>query len=123
MIRIDCRLPRDGSAVVATREGYVMLAPLPDERWVTFVGDLDERECHGLSPDRRQTTVAAAIERRIAAPVRVEDVAWASRFGMHRRPGAAPRERAAPLAGRRTPAGGAGLAALDAHRESYLVPA
>ena len=85
-LRVACGLPRDGSALVGTAEGYVLLAPLPDGRWLCFVGDLDEAEAGRLDGDRSQAAVAAAIGRRIPpAVLRVDDVAWAAPFRMHRR--------------------------------------
>ena len=43
-IAVRCGLPRDGGALIATPQGYVLLSPLPGGRWLTFVGDLDEAE-------------------------------------------------------------------------------
>jgi 6-methylpretetramide 4-monooxygenase / 4-hydroxy-6-methylpretetramide 12a-monooxygenase len=85
-LRVSCGLPRDGSALVGSARGYVLLAPLPAGRWLCFVGDLDEAEAQRLDGDRSQAAVAAAIGRRIPPPVlRVDDVAWAAPFRMHRR--------------------------------------
>jgi 2-polyprenyl-6-methoxyphenol hydroxylase-like FAD-dependent oxidoreductase len=85
-LRVTSALPRDGSALVGSAEGYVLLAPLPDGRWISFVGDLDEAEAGRLDGDRSRVAVAAAIGRRIPAGVlRVDDVAWAAPFRMHRR--------------------------------------
>ena len=85
-LRVTSGLPRDGSALVGSAEGYVLLAPLPGGRWISFVGDLDEAEAGRLEGDRSQAAVAAAIGRRIPAGVlRVDDVAWAAPFLMHRR--------------------------------------
>jgi 6-methylpretetramide 4-monooxygenase / 4-hydroxy-6-methylpretetramide 12a-monooxygenase len=85
-VRVTCGLPRDGGALVGSPEGYVLLAPLPGDRWITFVGDLGEAEAGRLEGDRSPSFVAAAIGRRIPAGVlRVDDVAWAAPFRMHRR--------------------------------------
>ena len=85
-VGVSCGLPRDGSALIATPEGYVLLAPLPSERWITFVGDLDENEAQTLATDRSRDAIAAAIGRRVQADIlRVDDVAWAAAFRMHRR--------------------------------------
>lgn len=85
-LQVVCGLPRDGSALVASAEGYVLLAPLPGGRWLSFVGDLDEAEAQRLLGDRWIAAVKAAIERRIPnGAVQVQDVAWASPFRMHRR--------------------------------------
>jgi 6-methylpretetramide 4-monooxygenase / 4-hydroxy-6-methylpretetramide 12a-monooxygenase len=82
---VTCGLPRDGSALIASSEGYVLLVPLPGGRWLTFVGDLDEDEARGLAGDRARDAVAAAIERRVEQGIDVKDIAWAAPFRMHRR--------------------------------------
>ena len=74
---IACGLPRDGSALIATPEGWVLLVPLPGGHWLTFVGDLDEGEARRLTSDPATGEVAAMIERRVARGIRVEEVAWA----------------------------------------------
>jgi 6-methylpretetramide 4-monooxygenase / 4-hydroxy-6-methylpretetramide 12a-monooxygenase len=82
---LTCGLPRDGSAFIASPEGYVLLVPLPGGRWLTFVGDLDEGEARRLAGDRATYVVAAMIGRRVAEGIRVEEIAWAAPFRMHRR--------------------------------------
>ena len=42
---------RDGSALIASAAGYVLLAPLPDGRWITFIGDLNDAEARELERD------------------------------------------------------------------------
>jgi 6-methylpretetramide 4-monooxygenase / 4-hydroxy-6-methylpretetramide 12a-monooxygenase len=85
-IAVRCGLPRDGSALIAAPQGYVLLAPLPGGRWLTFVGDLDEAEAGALASGPTPDLVAAAIGHRIPADVlQVADVGWSSVFRMHRR--------------------------------------
>jgi 6-methylpretetramide 4-monooxygenase / 4-hydroxy-6-methylpretetramide 12a-monooxygenase len=84
-VRVRCGLPRDGSNLIAAPEGYVLLAPLPDERWITFVGELDDGEAERLASASPSEAVAAAIARRVAADIAVEDVGWAAPFRMHHR--------------------------------------
>jgi len=84
-VRVRCGLPRDGSNLVAAPEGYVLLAPLPDERWITFVGDLDDGEVERVASVTARGAVAAAIVRRVAADIAVEHVGWAAPFRMHHR--------------------------------------
>ena len=84
-IRVHCGVPRDNSALVGTPEGYVLLAPLPDDRWITFVGDLHEDEVARLASDTSLAAVRATIERRITGEIRLDDVAWATPFQMHHR--------------------------------------
>src|SRR5258708_7145125 len=84
-VRATCALPRDGSALVASPGGYVMLAPLPGERWINFIGDLDPDEIERLTAGDPLEEVAAAIARRVGDAFQLEDVAWASVFRMHNR--------------------------------------
>src|ERR671925_1868687 len=48
-VGVRCGLPPDGSSLVASPDGYVMLAPLPEGRWITFVGDLDDGEAERVA--------------------------------------------------------------------------
>ena len=80
-----CDLPRDSGALIASPEGWVLVVPLPGGHWLTFVGDLDEGEARRLTSDPATGAVAAMIERRVAQGIRVEEVAWAAPFRMHRR--------------------------------------
>jgi 2-polyprenyl-6-methoxyphenol hydroxylase-like FAD-dependent oxidoreductase len=80
-----CGLPRDSSALIASPEGWVLLVPLPGGNWLTFVGDLNDGEAQRLTSDPATDTVAAMMERRVARGIRVEKVAWAAPFRMHRR--------------------------------------
>lgn len=82
---MTCGLPRDSSALIASPEGWVLVVPLPGGHWLTFVGDLDEGEARRLTSDPATGAVAAMIERRVAQGIRVEEVAWAAPFRMHRR--------------------------------------
>jgi len=82
---VTCGLPRDGSALIASPEGYVLLVPLPGDRWLTFVGDLDEGEARRLAADGSAGAVGAMIERRVPAGIRVDEITWAAPFRMHRR--------------------------------------
>jgi 6-methylpretetramide 4-monooxygenase / 4-hydroxy-6-methylpretetramide 12a-monooxygenase len=84
-VAVDCTLPRDNGALIATPGGYVLLAALPERRWITFIGDLDDDERERLEQDRSKASVAAALQRRIRAEHELTDVAWASVFRMHHR--------------------------------------
>lgn len=84
-IRVRCGLPRDGGALVAAPAGYVLLAPLPDQRWITFIGDLDEDELEQPAAEAPTERITAAMERRLGSVVDVEDVAWGAHFRMHHR--------------------------------------
>ncbi len=84
-VKLRGNVPRDGSSLVATPHGYVLIAALPDERWITFVGTLDEDEERRLTLDCSLDAIATTIHRRIRAEVVLEDVVWSSLFRMHRR--------------------------------------
>ncbi len=84
-VQVSCSLPRDGGAIIATAEGYVLLAPLPEDRWICFVGDLSGEESERVDRERSAAVVADAIERRVGSKVRLDDVGWVSPFRMHRR--------------------------------------
>jgi 6-methylpretetramide 4-monooxygenase / 4-hydroxy-6-methylpretetramide 12a-monooxygenase len=84
-IELVADLPRDGSALVASAAGYVLLTPLPGDRWLTFVGDLSDSEI-ALVDDGAPDAVRVTMARRIPpAVLRIDDVGWASTFRMHRR--------------------------------------
>jgi 2-polyprenyl-6-methoxyphenol hydroxylase-like FAD-dependent oxidoreductase len=84
-VGVRCGLPPDGSSLVASPDGYVMLAPLPEGRWITFVGDLDDGEAERVARAPPRAAVAPAIERRVAGEIAVDDVGWAATFRMHHR--------------------------------------
>lgn len=84
-VKVRGNVPRDGGSLVATPHGYVLLAALPDERWITFIGTLDEDEERQLALDCSLEGIAAALHRRIRAQLVLEDVAWASLFQMQHR--------------------------------------
>jgi 6-methylpretetramide 4-monooxygenase / 4-hydroxy-6-methylpretetramide 12a-monooxygenase len=84
-VRVHCGLPRDGGALIATPDGYVLLAPLPDERWICFVGDFDGPEAPLLEGEEATRAVATAFERRVGGKIQLDDIAWAAGFRMHRR--------------------------------------
>jgi 6-methylpretetramide 4-monooxygenase / 4-hydroxy-6-methylpretetramide 12a-monooxygenase len=84
-VAVSCELPRDGSALIATPEGYVLLAPLPGGRWITFIGDLTDDEAQRLASGSPAGCVPEFMERRTGSSVRVQDAGWSAEFRMHRR--------------------------------------
>jgi 2-polyprenyl-6-methoxyphenol hydroxylase-like FAD-dependent oxidoreductase len=62
-VKVRGNVPRDGGALVATPHGYVLLAALPDERWITFIGTLNEDEERQLSLDCSLGGIAVAHPR------------------------------------------------------------
>jgi 6-methylpretetramide 4-monooxygenase / 4-hydroxy-6-methylpretetramide 12a-monooxygenase len=84
-VQVAAGLPRDGSALIASPEGYVLLGPLPGDRWITFIGDLHDDEAELLARDMSPRAVDACLRRRIPDAVELTDIGWASTFRMHRR--------------------------------------
>lgn len=84
-VRVEVGLRRDGSALIASPEGYVYLAPLPGDRWIMFIGDLHQDEAALLQHSDPGDVVAAGLQRRVNGSVRLQDTAWAASFRMHRR--------------------------------------
>jgi 6-methylpretetramide 4-monooxygenase / 4-hydroxy-6-methylpretetramide 12a-monooxygenase len=85
-VTVSSELPRDGSALIATPAGYVLLAPLPNERWLTFIGDLEDDEVARLESDISANAVAATMAHRIRPElVELTQVGWAALFRMHKR--------------------------------------
>ena len=84
-VQVTGELPRDASALIVSPAGYVLLAPLPDNRWITFVGDLADDEAALLRQDRSVPAIAASIRRRVPDALLLTDVTWASPFQMQRR--------------------------------------
>jgi 6-methylpretetramide 4-monooxygenase / 4-hydroxy-6-methylpretetramide 12a-monooxygenase len=82
---IECGLPRDSGTLIAGPEGYLLMVPLPGGQWLTFAGDLDESEARRLTGDAGTDAVSAIIGRRVGDRIRVQDIAWAAPFRMHRR--------------------------------------
>jgi 2-polyprenyl-6-methoxyphenol hydroxylase-like FAD-dependent oxidoreductase len=82
---VTCGLPRDSGDLIASPAGYVLFVPLPGERWLTFIGDLDDDETERLARDGALSVVIPALARRVGRGVQVDQIAWASPFRMHRR--------------------------------------
>jgi 2-polyprenyl-6-methoxyphenol hydroxylase-like FAD-dependent oxidoreductase len=71
--------PRDEGGVICSRDGLLLLGPLPGGRWITFQ-DLEE-EVETVSA----ADVVARIQVRLGGKHRPTDVAWFAPFRMHRR--------------------------------------
>src|SRR5215210_6662537 len=78
-IAMRAPVPRDQGNFFCSREGMMLLSPLPGGRWLTFQ-DLEEGVEAVTAGD-----VAARTEARIGGRSRPTDVAWHSPFRMHRR--------------------------------------
>lgn len=81
--RIAHPLRPDEATIVVGPKGFVLLAPLPDERRLIFV----DVTGHGVNPDEMPDleALAALLNKRIGVDVGVHDLTWASHFRMHKR--------------------------------------
>jgi 2-polyprenyl-6-methoxyphenol hydroxylase-like FAD-dependent oxidoreductase len=84
-VRLRGPLPRDAFSLVAGPRGFVLLAPLPDDRWITFFGYLDERDGARLAAGVGADDVARLLAERLVDQVHLLEVAWASVFRAQRR--------------------------------------
>jgi hypothetical protein len=71
--------PRNEAGVICSPDGFLLLAPLPGGRWISFQ-DMEE-EVESVSPDE----VVTRVERRVGKKYRPTDVDWFALFRMHRR--------------------------------------
>ena len=78
-VAMEAPVPRDQGNFFCSRDGMLLLSPLPGGRWLTFQ-DLEE-EVESVSAE----DVAARTEARFGGRGRPTDVAWHSLFRMHRR--------------------------------------
>ena len=78
-VALESPLPADESAILTCRDGFLLVAPLPGGRFITF-SDLEED-----APDPTLAEVADRIERRFSGRARPESIVWRRSFRMHRR--------------------------------------
>lgn len=78
-IAMDAPFPRNEAGVICGHNGFLLLAPLPGGRWISFQ-DLEE-EVEAVSVDE----VTARVVSRIGEQYRPTDVDWFAPFRMHRR--------------------------------------
>ena len=79
-IAAPLELPRDRTHIICSSLGPLLLAPLPRERWLTFL-----QWEQPLSGPVDGDMVAEGVEIRLNGKHRPSDVAWASSFHGHRR--------------------------------------
>ena len=81
-VRLRMAVPPETARVVVGATGFVLLAPLPESRWLIFVSR-DSGDARSDLPTSAE--LAAAVNARVGADVGLSDLRWVSYFRMHRR--------------------------------------
>jgi 2-polyprenyl-6-methoxyphenol hydroxylase-like FAD-dependent oxidoreductase len=84
-IRVDMQHDPEESLIFVNSDGFALLAPLPEDRWITFVNIDEERESLGPEDTPEVAQVRELLNRRIGLNVDVQDMHWAAQFAMHKR--------------------------------------
>ena len=79
-VRLAC--PPECGRLVVGPTGFVLLSPLPDQRWLIFV-NCDEAETQNELPTAVE--LGALLNARTGVDVGLNDLRWLSRFKMHKR--------------------------------------
>src|SRR6202040_3895139 len=79
-VRLPC--PPECGRLIVGPTGFVLLSPLPDERWLIFV-DRDEADTRRELPTAAE--LGALLNARIGVDVGLSDLRWVSYFKMHMR--------------------------------------
>jgi 2-polyprenyl-6-methoxyphenol hydroxylase-like FAD-dependent oxidoreductase len=79
-IRLPC--PPECGRVIVGRNGFGLLSPLPDDRWLIFV-NRDETDTRLEPPTAEE--LAALLNARVGVDVGLHDLRWVSYFNMHKR--------------------------------------
>lgn len=78
-VAVPAPFPRNEAGVICGPNGFLLLAPLPGGRWITFQ-DLEE-DVHAVTAEE----VLARVTARLGSQYRPTDLAWFAPFRMHRR--------------------------------------
>ncbi len=81
-VKVRLAAPPESGRVIVGRTGFVLLSPLPDERWLIFV-NRDEADTRGALPTAAE--LDALLGTRTGVDVGVSDLQWVSYFKMHKR--------------------------------------
>jgi 2-polyprenyl-6-methoxyphenol hydroxylase-like FAD-dependent oxidoreductase len=81
-VKIGLAIPPETARVVVGPTGFVLFAPLPENRWLIFVTRDPDDQRDG-SPTEAE--LAATVDARVGASVGLNDLRWVSYFKMHRR--------------------------------------
>ena len=80
--RLDLAIPPQTARVIVGATGFVLFAPLPENRWLIFASR-DPGDTRNDLPTAAE--LAAMINARIGADAGLSDLRWVSYFKMHRR--------------------------------------
>ena len=82
-IRADVPHAPEESLIFVSGDGFTLLAPLPEDRWITFV-NLEETPAIDVA-DTPELAQVRALLNRIGVNAHVHDMRWAAQFAMHKR--------------------------------------
>ena len=81
-VRIGWPASSEEGMMLFSATGFVLLSPLPDQRWLLFVNS-DEENTSSEPPSAEQ--LVEIVNRRIGTDAGLHDIVWSSRFSMHNR--------------------------------------
>jgi 2-polyprenyl-6-methoxyphenol hydroxylase-like FAD-dependent oxidoreductase len=81
-LKLDLPYPRERGRVIVGSTGFVLVSPLPDDRWLIFV-NRDEADTRREPPTTEE--LAALLNARASVDVGLHDLRWVSYFKMHNR--------------------------------------
>jgi 2-polyprenyl-6-methoxyphenol hydroxylase-like FAD-dependent oxidoreductase len=84
-IRADLQHEPEESLVFVSGDGFTLLAPLPEGRWITFVNIDEDARPIELADPPEVARVSELLNRRIGVNAHVQDMRWAARFAMQKR--------------------------------------
>ena len=81
-VALSLSTPPAHGRVIVGPDGFVLVSPLPDHRWLIFVNRNDDDVRDALPTEAELSTLVNA---RVGADVGLHDLRWASYFRMHKR--------------------------------------
>ncbi|MBS7697581.1 MULTISPECIES: FAD-dependent monooxygenase [unclassified Chelatococcus] len=81
-VALGLSTPPGHGRVIVGRAGFVLISPLPDDRWLIFV-NRDDDDVRDALPNEAE--LSALLNARVGADVGMQDLRWASYFRMHKR--------------------------------------
>jgi 2-polyprenyl-6-methoxyphenol hydroxylase-like FAD-dependent oxidoreductase len=84
-IRADLPHELEASMLFVSRDGFVLLSPLPENRWISFVNLDEEKSSIDLTEPPEFVQISELLNRRIGLNARLQDMRWAAHFTMHNR--------------------------------------